>query len=133
MLNPLPDLLVYTIFAPALLRATAACMFFYLALRHTRSRSDVAREMSVLSHSVASGVVGVYIVLEILVGIGLFFGYHTQVAAIVGLVICTKALMVRRSLHHLVPLSRSSYLLLSIICISLLLTGAGAFAFDLPL
>lgn len=133
MLNPLPQLLVFSFFAPTLLRITAACVFFYLMVSHYRNRSAAAKELTFLTHEMARIAIGVYIVVEALVGAGLLAGYYTQIAAIVGFVITLKILVIRRGLHHIAPLSRLSYVLLGIVCLSLLFTGAGALALDLPL
>ena len=131
--NPFPDLLTYALLAPLILRVTAAAFFAYLATHHFRNKKTAAPELSILNQHTAVFALGVYALIEALVAIGLFLGFYTQIAALVGLVVCLKVLFLRRGLHHLAPLTRSTYILLGIICLSLLFTGAGAFAFDLPL
>jgi uncharacterized membrane protein YphA (DoxX/SURF4 family) len=132
MLNPFPSLLTYSFFAPTLLRLGVAILFFYLAYFHFKNRSMVKAELApILSRGVAKVILPIYILLETLVALGLFFGFWTQVAALVGCIICIKILVVRRGLHALAPLSRSTYLLVALICFSLLLTGAGLYAFDI--
>lgn len=133
MLNPFPQLLVFGFFAPTLLRIAAACVFFYLAYWHFKNKKEVAHELSVLSHEMAVWLVGLYILIELAVGAGLLLGFWTQIAALVGLVISVKILLLKRSLHAMAPLSRAAYLLLGIICLSLIASGAGGFAIDLPL
>lgn len=136
MLTPLffSNLLTYQLFAPAILRLAAACVFFYLAYRHFKHKKEVAHELSVLSHEVAVWVLGLYMLIEIAVGIGLLIGFWTQLTAIVGAIICAKNLLLKRSLQNLVPLSKITYILLGAICLSIMLTGAGIlFAIDLPL
>ncbi len=68
-----------------------------------------------------------------LIGIGLFFGIYTQLAAIFGAIVTVKLIVYKNLYPAFVPLTRISSALLLVICISLILTGAGAFAFDLPL
>lgn len=133
MLNPFPQLLVFSFFAPTVLRIAAACVFFYLAYSHFGNRSAAAKELAFLTHKVARAVMGLYILVEALAGLSLLLGYWTQIGALVGLVISLKILLIRRSFHHLAPLSRLAYVLLAVICFSLALSGAGAVAFDLPL
>lgn len=133
MLNPLPGFLDYAFFAPTLLRLVAAAVFVYLAMYHFKHKQAALHEISILHPNIAGAVLSMYTVLEGLVAFGLFFGAYTQIAALVGMVICIKVLFLRRALHHTVPFSRSTYVVLGVVCFSLLLTGAGAFAFDLPL
>lgn len=131
--NPLPDFLTYMILAPFMLRIAAAVFFARLAAHHFRNKKTAATELSILPQSTATFALGLYALIEALVAIGLFLGLYTQIAALVGFVICIKVLFLRRSVHQLAPLSRETYALLSVVCLALLFTGAGAFAFDLPL
>ena len=133
MLTPLPALLDYAILAPTLLRIAAAFLFSYLGVHHFRNRSEVASEMSINTPAIAAVAASFYVIFEMLVAVGLFFGIYTQVAALVGAAIAIKTSLIRRSLQHIAPLARSTYVLLGAICLALLLTGAGALAFDLPL
>jgi hypothetical protein len=63
----------------------------------------------------------------------LFVGLWTQAAAIVGILLSLKHGLAPRKYSAIIPLSRAAFLLLFVICLSLLVTGAGALAFDLPL
>ena len=131
--NPFPDLLTYALLAPLMLRVTAAAFFAYLATHHFRNKKAAAPELSILNQHAAVFALGIYALIEALVAVGLFLGLYTQIAALVGFVICLKVLFLRRGLHHIVPLTRSTYVVLSVICMSLLFTGAGLFAQDWPL
>ncbi len=133
MLSLFPQLLVYSFFAPTLLRITAACIFFYLVIFHTRNRKEVAREISVLSYPVAIWVSSLFILIEFGVGLLLLIGLLTQLAALIGIIICLKIVLIKRGLRHISPLSHLTYILLIITCLSLLISGAGAIAIDLPL
>jgi uncharacterized membrane protein YphA (DoxX/SURF4 family) len=133
MLTLFPHLLVFSFFAPTLLRLMAACTFLYMAWLHFAKRAETAKEISIVSYEVAVWATGIFLLLEVAVGVGLFLGLYTQLAALVGLIMCLKIVWVRKGLHHLSPLSHLSYIMLGVICLSLLLTGAGAMAFDLPL
>ncbi|MDB5224665.1 MAG: hypothetical protein JWO43_287 [Candidatus Adlerbacteria bacterium] len=133
MLSLFPHLLVYGFFAPTLLRMVAACTFFYMAWLHFTKRAETAKEISIVSYETAVWATGIFLLLEVAVGVGLFIGLYTQMAALVGLIICFKIFWVRKNLRYLSPLSHMSYILLAAICLSLMATGPGAAAFDLPL
>lgn len=113
MLNPFPDLLVLSFFAPTLLRVAAAAAFLYAAY-------------TLYQHGNKHGLV---VALLFAVGAALLAGYYTQYAALAALVLLALELWQRTM--RILP--RSTLLLLVVICLSLLLTGAGALAFDLPL
>ena len=132
MLSLFPQILFLTPFSATLLRITAGLVFFYLAYVHYGNRKAVAQEISYFVGG-ASIVCAVYILIELLVAFGLFLGIYAQLAALVGLILALKILIVRKSLREVKPLSELSYVLLAVICLSVLVTGAGIFAFDLPL
>ena len=60
-------------------------------------------------------------------------GYYTQIAALLGAIGAFKAFLFTKRYPEIIPFSRSTYILLIAILLSLLLTGAGAIAFDLRL
>ncbi len=132
MFNTFPALLTYSFFAPTLLRITAAVVFAYLAYYHYQHKDAVARTRFPI---VGEGmwIAWLALAVEAAVAIGLFLGYHTQIFAILGALIAIKAAFWGGKYPTFFVLSRSTALLLLIICISLLVTGAGALAFDLPL
>lgn len=72
-------------------------------------------------------------VIEIVSGAFLVVGYLTQVAALVMAVILFAEGYVELKDGALLKRDIVFYTLLLVICISLLLTGAGTLAFDLPL
>ena len=134
MLNPFPSLLDYHFLAFTLLRLGASCIFFYLSWFHLKHRAEVANELTpILSRGVVKIILPLYLLVELVIALGLFFGFWTQIAALLGLIICLKILIMRRGLRALGPLAHSTYALVALICLALLMTGAGAFAFDLPL
>lgn len=133
MLNPFPTLLIYGVIAPLLIRVTLGALLLYLSAEHFRSRREIAHLVSTLVGKLSKGT-GWYLAgIELITGAALVVGLYTQIAAIVVIVLALKCLMVKQSLKVLSPLSRSTYLLMIVMALSLLLSGAGAFAFDLPL
>ena len=132
MLSLFPQLLFLAPFSATLLRIAAGLVFLYLAYFHYSNKHKMAEELSSLIGG--AGVICVlYSLLELIVAAGLLAGAWTQLAALVGFLIAVKVLLIRSSLKELRPLSPLSYALLAVICLSLIVTGAGAFAIDLPL
>ena len=70
---------------------------------------------------------------EIIIGTLFTLGFLTQVAALLAIFLSVKILiMYRHFIHPLIP-QRLFYILLLAISFSLFITGAGIFAFDLPI
>ncbi len=109
MLNPFPQLLVFGFYAPTLLRLVAAGVFFYLGVSHFKYKKEVAHEISILPHAVAVWGTGIFIVVEFAIAVLLFLGLWTQIAALIGLIICLKIFLIKKGLRHLSPLSHLSY------------------------
>ena len=113
MLSVFPDILFLSPFAMLLMRFAAATVFGYAAWQHIPQASMLARIVAVL---------------EIVCAALLLVGLYTQPAALLGIAIFL--------LHMFIPSLRtvptSTELLLFVLCLSLLLTGAGKLAFDLP-
>lgn len=132
MLNPFPDLLTYGIFAPALLRVTVALALGYMAYiqwgrRHTLS--------SIRFPVIGTGmwIVLVSIVVTLLTALALLVGYGTQWAALMGAILSLKGAVWAKRYPQFFPLCRAEYLFMLVICVSLILTGAGHPAFDVRL
>ena len=132
MLSLFPQILFLSSFSATILRVTAALVLLYLAYVHFSNKRAASEELSTLIGG-ANVIIYIYALLELGVAVALFVGAWTQLAALVGFVIAIKALFIRRSLRELKPLSQLSYALLAVICLSVFITGAGVFAFDLPL
>lgn len=133
MLNPFPSLLVYSFFTPTLLRVVAAAVFIYIAqylLREAKKLESV--QLPIVGH-MRGWMLWLSVCITVLVAFSLFIGYGVQWAALVGMLIALKHGAAPKRYHSLLPLPRSSYVLLFVICLSLLFSGAGALAFDLPL
>ncbi|HEY6019978.1 MAG TPA: hypothetical protein VIY48_08755 [Candidatus Paceibacterota bacterium] len=122
MLNPFPGLLVFGFFAPTLLRVTVGLMFGYLAVAHFSHRPNMNQAIAWL-----------LILVETLIALSLFFGYHLQYGAIAGIIVAAGQAVTAKRHAHVTPLLTLEYVLLIVLCLSLLLSGAGALAFDLPL
>jgi len=131
MLTLFPSLLFYKFFAPTILRVAASGVIIALAYEHFLKRTDIEKLLTPLVGKLASPATWLWVLIEAAVAVALLVGFYTQAAAIVGIILAIKSLIMRP--RALVPFGHVADWLLLVICLSLLLTGAGAFAFDLPL
>ena len=114
MLSLFPQLLFLSPFAAFLIRLALTCIFAYSA--YVR-----------LPH--AQTLLKVFGVIDGVIALALLVGFYTQLAALIG-AICTIAWLVRADWN---PYPKSTTALVLVMCLSLLILGAGPFAFDLPL
>jgi uncharacterized membrane protein YphA (DoxX/SURF4 family) len=136
MLNPFPSLLTYAFFAPALLRLGLVCVFGYVAVRTWRRAAHLSRVPLPLIGAQAWAPYAAAIA-EAALGLMFLAGWYTQIAAILGILGMIKYAAYRvwrpEVMREYFPLSGSAALLVALVCLSLLLTGAGAWALDVPL
>lgn len=134
MLNPFPELLNYSFLAPFLLRVLLGLIFLDLgALKFRGEKERWIASFETLGLKPADLFAPLYGLIQIIGALLLIFGIWTQVAALV-FVICTGAeLFVEWRAQNVLKRDITFYLLIFTISLSLLLTGAGAYAFDLPL
>ncbi len=132
MLNPFPDLLILNFFAPTIVRVAVAALFLYATYWSWQHRETIAHTSFPI---VGRGewVAWLAVLFHLVVGASLVFGYYTQVGALLGLLGALKGLILGARYKQIFIFSRTTYVLLAAICLSLLLSGAGAFAFDIPL
>ncbi|OGG72877.1 hypothetical protein A3A38_01545 [Candidatus Kaiserbacteria bacterium RIFCSPLOWO2_01_FULL_53_17] len=114
MLSLFPELLFLAPFAAFLIRIALAAVFGYSAA--TRIRSDRT-------------LLKVFGAVDGVIAVMLLAGIYTQLAAIVG-ALCAVYWLIKSDVS---PLPKSTVALALIMCLSLVVMGAGPFAFDLPL
>jgi len=134
MLNPFPDLLTYSLLAPLLLRLTLGLIFIdlgVLKLRAEKSRWITSFETLYLRP--ADLFVNIYAFLQIIGGALLIFGLWTQIAALMFVILTGAELYIEWRMREVLKRDLTFYFLLFIISLSLLFTGAGAYALDIPL
>jgi uncharacterized membrane protein YphA (DoxX/SURF4 family) len=119
MLSLFPSLLSYEGFAPLLLRLTLGSIYIFWAYGRLRNRNN-KKEM-------------IFGITELLVGIFFIIGYFTQLVALVSIVILGTLLVQKIRSGSFLTNGVNYYLILFVISIVLLISGAGFFAFDLPL
>lgn len=133
MLSLFPGLLFLAPLATTLVRAAAGLLFAIVAFRMVLTRDAISQARVIIIGHIPHWMVWVSAIVTFIVGILLIVGLWTQGAAIVGMLIAIKHGLGVRKYRNILPLSGSAYFLLFVICLSLLFSGAGAFAFDLPL
>lgn len=134
MLNPFPDLLNFSFFAPFILRVVIGLIFFdlgFLFFRGEKERWSISlATLKVPSPNLTVKILGI---IQMVCGLALVIGFYTQLAALVLALFSFVAVYVEYKDPAILKRSLVFYILLLAILLSLLLTGAGAFAIDLPL
>jgi len=132
MLSLFPQLLFLSPLSATLLRIASACIFLYLAYFYFNKRRELGH-IEFLFVGRGTWIPVVVAFFAALPAIGLLVGIYTQLAAILGALLALKSIVWKRRYPAMFPFSRVTMALLFVICVSLIFTGAGAFAFDWPL
>ena len=114
MLSLFPELLFLSPFAAFLIRVALAVVFATSAYRRFPSRSTLLNSFGAIDAAIA---------------LMLIAGFYTQLAALIA-VMCTAGWLIKSDWN---PFPKSTTALALVMALTLLLTGAGPFAFDLPL
>ncbi len=114
MLSLFPELLFLAPLAAFVIRVAAGLTLAFIAYRHVS-----IPQMSTRIFGIIEGIIALLLIA----------GAYTQAAALTGSILLVLALLIPS--HRTFP--RSTLALLLILCLSLVVTGAGPFAFDLPL
>lgn len=117
MLNPFP-IMWLSLFAYFLLRFAVGGCLVILGYRQLARGGEIRP------------IARLFLLLQMLTGGMIVTGFSTQYAALVGMAICLVELFGRSNTR---TMPRLFYALLFISLLSLFITGAGVFAFDLPL
>lgn len=134
MLNVFPDLLTFALLGPFVLRVTVGIILLVFAYTHLVQRREAIR-MALSERWKSLGPIFVWYLgtFEAIAGVLLVIGFLTQIAALLVIVISLKMLVLKKKHAVLARHGTVAYILILAIALSLLVTGAGAFAFDLPL
>lgn len=134
MLNPFPDLLTYSLLAPFILRLVVGFVFIdlgFFVLKSEKGRWLTSfKALRIPKEELGIKIFGY---LQIISGLMLLVGFYTQIVALVLAVITFFETYIEYKEPVLLKRNFVFYLLLLAICLSLLFSGAGAFAIDLPL
>ena len=119
MISMFPSLLAWDQLSPLLIRLTLGITLAFFGYRKIMSRGQSSGSNSTI-----------YGGLEILVSIFLIIGLFTQLAALINAIILVIKLGFKAANKQLLTDGINYYILLFVMCLSLLVTGAGLFAFD---
>ncbi len=134
MLNTFPSLLTYSLLAPLILRVVLGVILIDLGL--LKFRGEKSRWMNTfegLNFKPAEPLVSVMGLIEIIGGLMLVVGLYTQIAALIFVVLFAIEFYIEYAEANVLKRDLVFYVLCLAISLSLLLSGAGAFAFDIPL
>ena len=133
MLSLFPSLLYLAPLSTTMLRMAAGLALLYMAYRYTYERKEIDRARFWPIGHVPQWLTFLGSFVVFVTGLFVLIGLYTQAAAMVGMIIALKNVVFVRYYPKLMPLSAIAAALLFVICLSLLFSGAGAFAFDLPI
>lgn len=122
MLSAFPFLLSYQQLAPFILRVILGITLAYFGYQKILGRGGSSGSNT-----------KIYGGIEVLVSVFLIIGLWTQVAALINAVILVVKLGFKIRHKEFLTNGINYYLLLLAIAVSVMLTGAGWFAFDMPL
>jgi len=131
--NAFPDLISLSLIAPFILRIVAGLIFLNLGyLKLGKERPGWMGSMNILGLRPAGFFTGLLGILEVIGGLLLIAGAYTQISALVLGVIAFAELFIEYKEESILKRDFVFYLLIVAICASLILTGAGLFAVDIP-
>ncbi|MEK7461651.1 MAG: DoxX family protein [Patescibacteria group bacterium] len=134
MLNPFPELLMYSSVGPLVLRVLLGLIFIDLGFLKFRSEKEAwLVSLETLGLRPADLFLPIYALLQIASGVLLLIGLWTQIAALILVILSGIELYIEWRAREILKRDVVFYLLIFIISLSLLLTGAGAYAIDIPL
>ena len=134
MLNPFPELLMYSSFGPLILRVILGLIFIDLGILKFRGEKEGwLASFETLGLRPTNLFLPLYALLQIIGGVFLLIGLWTQVAALTFVIFSGIELYVEWQVREILKRDMVFYLLIFVISLSLLVTGAGAYAIDIPL
>jgi uncharacterized membrane protein YphA (DoxX/SURF4 family) len=134
MLNPFPELLALSFFAPLILRVLLGLIFIDLGLLKFRNEKQRWLDsFETLNLRPPELLLPLYAILQIAGGVMLIIGFWVQVAALVFVIFSGTELYIEWKAREILKRDLVFYALVFVVSLSLLLTGAGAYAIDIPL
>ena len=132
MLNIFP-IQYLALFAYFILRVVTSSILLHLGLQHWRYRRELKAVFTTRWLPISGVAAYVFPIAELVIAGFLLVGAYTQIAALLIIIMSLKLIIVRPWFAHPSIPSRLFYTLLFAVALSLFITGAGAFAFDLPI
>ena len=116
-----------------LLRLIVGITLIALGYKHINNQNELATAFRNFINFIPNTMAALFVFGELALAGFIIAGYGTQYACIAGMFMCLKLIIIRGRIHTPLLPSRLFYFLLLGAFISLFITGAGAFAYDLPL
>lgn len=133
MLNTFPSLLFLSFFAPMILRLALGLTLVWFAYEHfIKKGSPTLCIFDLLDVSKSRFVYLLHALLYFISGIFITIGLYTQIFAILATLLLFVSLL-GKFMGKEMSYGKIVYFLLIVISLSLIISGAGAFAFDLPM
>ena len=134
ILNTFPELLTYGVLAPFILRVVIGFIIINLGfLKLNKEKKDWQELFEAINFHPSKYFVKFLAFVEIIGGLMLFIGAYVQIVAIIfSVVFLCEAILEYRN-DSLENRNLPFYILIFSISLSLIFSGAGVFAFDLPL
>lgn len=134
MLNPFGTLLAFGLVAPFILRIILGVIFVGFGYKKAYgAKKDIVPEIPGFNKKTIKIWSSIIALIEIIIGLLFILGLFTQISAILGAIISLGAFILKIKYGHLIKNSALIYILLLSISFSLLFSGAGFWAIDLPL
>jgi uncharacterized membrane protein YphA (DoxX/SURF4 family) len=134
MLNTFPELLSYSLMGPFILRVVLGIILIDLGLLKLKSeKSRWISSFEALHLKPAKEIVTAVGIVDIVGGLMLVIGLYTQIAALVFVIFFGIEIFIEWKDSRILKRDTTFYVLVMAIAFSLLITGAGKFAFDIPL
>ncbi len=130
MLNPFPDLLAFSLLAPFLIRISLGILF--VSFGYSLLVKNKSHTINIKTNFASFSVYTISI-LEILGGFMLIVGFFTQIASIILSIFAISMIVIKVKHKNYFKYSLIFYILIFIITFTLMFSGAGIFAIDLPL
>jgi uncharacterized membrane protein YphA (DoxX/SURF4 family) len=119
-------------FAPFILRIGVAIAFALTAHTFYQHRAELASMPYPIIGKPGIGLAWFAAVATAILALFLATGFETQATAIIGCAGAIKCWFFAKQQPTLFSAGRLTYFLIALVCLSLIITGAGAFAFDKP-
>lgn len=132
MLNPFPTMWL-SLLAYFVLRVFIGFTLLHLGIKHLHNLKQLDEALMRLGGFVPKGIGITLVCFEVGIAVFLIAGYRAQYACLAGLALFTLLFFYRNKIRSSLLPGRHYYVLLIGALLSLFITGAGAFAFDLPL
>lgn len=134
MLNTFPELLNYAMLGPTLLRLVLAFTLITIGIDTIRNkRALFVAYFAGKEYPMANILPWKFAIVEIILGVFFLFGFFTQITALISVYVLFSLFYIENRAERILPHTSFFYVVMIVIALSLLLTGAGAFAVDLPL